>query len=47
MFNSFRSEQNNTSINFELDQEKIVNFLFHRPKTLVVVSRERERKNAT
>lgn len=47
MFKSFSFEQDNTSINFELDQEKIVNFLFHRPKTLVIVSRERERKNAT
>lgn len=47
MFNSFSSEQNNISITFELDQKKTVNFLLHRPKALVIVSREREREHAT
>ena len=45
MFNSFCSEHNKTTISFELDQEKLSHFRFHRPKnTLNNQSSKRKEK---
>lgn len=45
MFSSLCSEHNITAVRFELDQEKLSRFRFHRPKTELRIGRERE--NAT
>lgn len=47
MINSCSSDPNSITISFELYQEKLNHFRFHRPKTEFIVSRARERKNVT
>ena len=47
MFNSLSSEHINTTVHFELDQQKLSGFRFHRPKTQFRLCRARERKHAT